>query len=431
MKLAVAGPLLCEGKTKKVFVEDSDHVIIVSKDDLTAGDGAKHDVIEGKAKLANQTTCNVFRLLQQCGVPSAFIEQVGSERFRAKRCKMVPYEVVVRREAHGSYLKRNPHLQKGHVFPQLVTEFFLKTSGKRWESHVLPKDDPFTRIVGDCDKMELYLPDQPIQTQKPFLVLEDFPAKTCAGFFQAAAEIARKTFLVLEKAWQLQGRKLVDFKVEFGWDEKQEKLHLTDVIDNDSWRVVEDGHYIDKQIYRDGASLNEVTAKYQLVAELTGRFGLPRQQIILWRGSDTDDLRPFYGALEEFDILGTTGIFRVVDVTLSAHKQPVQVCEQITQLVQEVPDTVVIAYVGRSNGLGPILAAQVSVPVISVSSTWKQFPEDIWSSLHLPSSVPVATILDPKNAVLYALQILAVGNPKLWAELRMKREPRLRNFVGL
>lgn len=178
MKLAVVGPLLCEGKTKMVYVEDSEPVIVVSKDDLTAGDGAKHDVIEGKARLANQTTCNVFRLLQKCWVPSAFIEQVGSERFRAKRCKMVPYEVVVRREAHGSYLKRNPHLSKGHVFPQLLTEFFLKTSGKRWEDHVLPKDDPFARIASIAgvaehgDKMELYLPDYPIRMQKPFLVLE-------------------------------------------------------------------------------------------------------------------------------------------------------------------------------------------------------------------------------------------------------------------
>lgn len=428
MKLAVAGTLLYEGKTKMVYTDGSDHVIIVSKDDLTAGDGAKHDVIDGKAKLANQTTCNVFRFLQQCDLSVAFIEQLSSERFRAKRCKMAPYEVVIRREAHGSYLKRNPHLQKGHIFPQLLTEFFLKTSGKQWKGHVLPKDDPFARIVGDCDKMELYLPDKPIQMQTPFLVLEDFPAKTCVGFFQLTAEIARKTFFILEKAWQLQSRKLVDFKVEFGWDEKQGKLHLADVIDNDSWRVVEDGHYIDKQVYRDGGSLNEVTTKYQLVAELTGRFDLPRQQIILWRGSDTDDLEPFNEAINGYRIRGAC---RVESVTCSAHKQPVQVCDQIAQLVQEVPDTVVIAYVGRSNGLGPILAAQVSVPVISVSSTLQKFPNDVWSSLHLPSSVPVATILDPKNAVLYALQILAMRNPKIYAELRAKQESRLCNFVRL
>ncbi len=419
--------LLAEGKTKRIILAGEDNQVIVeSKDDLTAGDGAKHDVIVGKAKLANQTTCNVFRLLQQCNLPIAFVTQVDETRFQAKNCQMIPLEVVVRREAHGSYLKRNPHLQKGHVFPQLLLEFFLKTSGKKWKGIDIPADDPFIDKNG-----QLYLPNKPIWQQEPFLNVGQF-FEVGIGYYKPhqLGDIAVKTFLILEKAWQLLGRKLVDFKVEFGVD-NQKRLLLADVIDNDSWRVVEDGHYIDKQVYRDGGSLNEVTAKYQLVAELTGRFGLPHQQIVLWRGSDTDDLRPFYGALEDFDILGNTEIFRVMDVTCSAHKQPVQVCEQINQLVREVPDTVVIAYVGRSNGLGPILAAQVSVPVISVSSTWQKFPEDVWSSLHLPSSVPVATILDPKNAVLYALQILAMGNPKLWAELRMKREPRLRNFVGL
>lgn len=420
---------LAEGKTKKIFSDGGDHVIVDSKDDLTAGDGAKHDVIEGKGKLANQTTCNVFRLLQQCYTPLAFVEQRGPTRFYARRCEMIPLEVVIRREAHGSYLKRHPELKKGHVFPKLVLEFFLKTSGRKWRDMDLPKDDPFMKI-GD-GTTQLYLPDQPIHGQKPFLTLDIADQYFCSeDARKKIGDLAQKIFLILEKAWQLQGRKLVDLKVELGIDVNGTLL-LADVIDNDSWRVVEDGHYIDKQVYRDGASHNEVTAKYQLVAELTGRFALPRQQIILWRGSETDDLRPFYGALEELGVIGVVWPCRVQEVTLSAHKQPVQVCEQITRLVQEVPDTVVIAYVGRSNGLGPILAAQVSVPVINVSSTWQKFPDDVWSSLHLPSSVPVATILDPKNAVLYALQILAMQNPKIWAELRMKRELRLFNFVEL
>ena len=164
------------------------------------------------------------------------------------------------------------------------------------------------------------------------------------------------------------------------------------------------------------------------MAELTGKFSLPRQQIILWRGSDTDALEPFYKALNEYK---TPGICAVQPVTLSAHKQPMQVCEKADQLVQEYPDSVILAYVGRSNGLGAVLAAHVSVPVISVSSTWKDCPQDVWSSLHMPSSVPVATILDPKNAVIYALQILAMRNPAIYAELRIRREERLCNYAKI
>ena len=59
------GTLVAKGKTKKIHqVPGSpDLVTILSKDDITAGDGAKHDIIPQKGRLANETTCNVFRLL--------------------------------------------------------------------------------------------------------------------------------------------------------------------------------------------------------------------------------------------------------------------------------------------------------------------------------------------------------------------------------
>lgn len=421
------GTLLAEGKTKKIYNASGGNrrlVVVKSKDDMTAGDGSKHDVITGKATLANHTTCNVFRLLHACGVPIAFIKQIDDTSFYAHYCKMIPLEVVVRREAHGSFLKRHPYLKKGHVFPRLLLEFFLKTSGKKWKEIDIPKDDPFIGENG-----QLYLPDKPIWQQESFLNVGQF-FEVGIGYYKPheLGDIALRTFLILEKTWQLLGRKLVDFKVEFGVDD-QKRLLLADVIDNDSWRVVEDGQYIDKQVYRDGGDLNTVTEKYRQVTELTSRFHVPRQQVILWRGSDTDDWAPFDDTLREYGFVDSEKNLK--RVTCSAHKKPMEVCDQIATLVQEVPDSVVIAYVGRSNGLGPILAAQTTVPVISVPSTSKDFPEDVWSSLRLPSSVPVATILDPKNAVLYALQILAMRNPRLYADLRMKREERLSNMVML
>src|SRR4029078_7698460 len=81
-------------------------------------------------------------------------------------------------------------------------------------------------------------------------------------FFPEMRKIARQAFLVLERAWALEGGTLVDFKVEFGFDAKGTLL-LADVIDNDSWRVLEHGAYIDKQVYRDGGTLDTVAAKYR------------------------------------------------------------------------------------------------------------------------------------------------------------------------
>ena len=123
------GALVTEGKTKKIYRINgsSDLVSVIAKDDITAGDGAKHDIIPDKGRLANATTCNVFRLLKACGLPVAFEEQDSPTSFIAPPCTMLPYEVVVRREAHGSYLKRNPHFTKGQLFPKLIVEFFLKT----------------------------------------------------------------------------------------------------------------------------------------------------------------------------------------------------------------------------------------------------------------------------------------------------------------
>ena len=63
------GRKIAEGKTKIVW--EGGEVLIESKDDITAGDGAKHDVIPGKGRLATATTCNVFRLLKACGLPVA------------------------------------------------------------------------------------------------------------------------------------------------------------------------------------------------------------------------------------------------------------------------------------------------------------------------------------------------------------------------
>ena len=75
-------------------------------------------------------------------LPVAFEEQDSPTSFVAPHCAMLPYEVVVRREAHGSYLKRNPHFAKGQLFPRLLVEFFLKTKDKSWKGKSLVCDDP-------------------------------------------------------------------------------------------------------------------------------------------------------------------------------------------------------------------------------------------------------------------------------------------------
>ena len=231
---------------------------------------------------------------------------------------MLPYEVVVRREAHGSALKRSPHFSKGQLFPKLLVEFYLKTKDKDWKGKPLVADDPYMQYEDGGAQIKLFNPAKPIIGAEPFLTLptaDVFSHPEEYKFFPEMRRIARQAFLVLERAWALEGGTLVDYKVEFGFDAKGTLL-LADVIDNDSWRVLENGAYIDKQVYRDGGTLDTVAAKYKQVAETTGHFRLPRQRIILWRGSESDKTEAFAEALGELKDMMTVA-------TCSIHKEPV------------------------------------------------------------------------------------------------------------
>ena len=116
-------------------------------------------------------------------------------------------------------------------------------------------------------------------------------------------------------------------------------------------------------------------------------------------------------------------------VTCSAHKEPVRAATTLYRMAQEIPDTLLIAHIGRSNGAGPTLSALTTVPVITVPASGKEFPEDVWSSLRAPSKVPVMTVLDPANAVLAALNILSARNPRIYAHVRAEIEARTVNTI--
>lgn len=61
--------MVIEGKTKVVHdvVGDSNHVLVVSKDRITAGDGVKAHDLEGKAAISNATNGKVFTFLNDAG----------------------------------------------------------------------------------------------------------------------------------------------------------------------------------------------------------------------------------------------------------------------------------------------------------------------------------------------------------------------------
>ena len=95
------------------------------------------------------------------------------------------------------------------------------------------------------------------------------------------AELGRRVFETLERAWASVDVTLVDLKIEFGRDPAGNLL-VADVIDNDSWRLWPGGdksRMLDKQVYRNlknvtEADLQQVADRYALVADLTGKLQL-------------------------------------------------------------------------------------------------------------------------------------------------------------
>ena len=175
-------------------------------------------------------------------------------------------------------------------------------------------------------------------------------------------------------------------------------------------------------MYRDGGALDDVAASTGTSRRSPVTRAAPA--VILWRGSEKDKTDVFSDALGELNDLMSV-------VTCSVHKEPVNAASIFHRMVQEIPDSVVIAYIGRSNGAGPTLSAMSTVPVITVPASIKEFPDDLWSSLRAPSAVPVMTVLEPGNAVLAALQILSGRNPRLYAKLRGEIENRTVNTIQL
>ena len=164
--------------------------------------------------------------------------------------------------------------QKRYFFPDLLVEFFLKTKDRDWQGYDLLCDDPLMEYSKEGGTISLYEASKPFDRKNPFLVLKEeevFSVFEEWKLFAEMEEIAKRTFTILERAWKTEGGTLVDFKVEFGRT-KDGALLLADVIDNDSWRVLENSVHIDKQAYRDGGNLNEVSKKYRHVAEMTRNF---------------------------------------------------------------------------------------------------------------------------------------------------------------
>ncbi len=435
----VKGKLLTEGKTKKVYevVGNDGLVIIENKLDITAYDNPElTKQFETKATYATETTCRVFELLKEAEIPVAYVEQISPTEFVARKCSMIPLEVVARRYGVGSFLKRNPNLERPKKelpvrFHKLVVEFFLKTTkgkltGANGEVIIEGLDpekgeeDPFIPNPYDTlwnlthSKKPLW--DSTAKLRDGISASLVLQSQEIVKIMQDLESYLRDAFLVLEGMWAILGHRFIDMKIEFGIT-ADGTIVIADVIDNDSWRLKDQNwQELSKEAFRQGEALSEVEEKYGIVTELVKSFRVPKQCLVLWRGSENDKFPVYLEDISKSNV-------QIEEITASGHKSPKRCLNILEGLLSKYPDGgAIVAMVGMSNGLGPMLAAGTSWPIIAIPATLESNPEDIWSSLRMPLNVPMAVISSDSNAISFALRILAQKNPLLYHQLQRKIE---------
>ncbi len=266
--------VIIEGKTKIIRDAGDGTVLVVSKDDITAGDGAKHDVLEGKAAASTRTTCNIFELLEQHGVRTHFVERVDDTTFRARNVQMIPLELIARRYATGSYRDRFPDLPDGMLFEDLVFEVFEKDDIMH---------DPLLEFDFENNRLREYVPNSKAAKEysgiaKAGDLFREEPldlryADITADLYEQLHTLTLRTFKIIEKAWAKVGGVYIDFKIECGIDRETGELLVADVIDSDSGRLRFGEVDMSKQAYRDGtAGLPEIKKRFDEVAALTDGF---------------------------------------------------------------------------------------------------------------------------------------------------------------
>ena len=212
--------LLYEGKAKRIFTTEQDDVLRVEyKDEVTAGNGAKKDHLEGKGRLNNLITSKVFQYLKDQGLESHFIEQLSDTEQLVKKVEIIPLEVVVRNIAAGSITKRLG-FDKGHEFEQPLVEFFYKNDDL---------NDPL--ITDDHVKLLNLANDDEIATLK----------EAALGINEHLKALMAKMDL-----------RIVDYKIEFGRTEDG-KIILADEISPDTCRIwaLDSDENFDKDVYRE------------------------------------------------------------------------------------------------------------------------------------------------------------------------------------
>ena len=196
--------LIYEGKAKKVFShDDADKVIIEFKDDATAFNALKKAKFQGKGKLNCLISSRIFEYLIKNKIPTHFLELQNENTIIAKKIKVIPLEIVLRNTAYGSLCKQTT-IKSGTVLARPLIDIYLKND--ELNDPLITKDRIELMSIIDSDDLDTIL------------------------------NLTLKINVILKRFFQNIQLRLVDFKLEFGYDSENNIL-LGDEISPDNCRL--------------------------------------------------------------------------------------------------------------------------------------------------------------------------------------------------
>ncbi len=229
-----------EGKAKILYEGPEPGTLIQHfKDDATAFNGTRHELIEGKGVLNNRISEYLFTRLGEIGVPTHFIRRLNMREQMIRELEIIPLEVVVRNTAAGSIAQRLG-LEEGTQLPRSIIEFYYKND-KLGDPMV---SEEHVTAFGWANPQEI---DEIMALS---LRINDF----LSGLFLGI------------------GIRLVDFKIEFGrlFDNEMVRILLADEISPDCCRLwdIETKNKLDKDRFR--KDMGGLVEAYQEVARRLG-----------------------------------------------------------------------------------------------------------------------------------------------------------------
>lgn len=155
----------------------------------------------------------------------------------------------------------------------------------------------------------------------------------------------------------------------------------------------------------------------------------PLVAVIMGSKSDWETMGHADSTLTEFGVAHECHV-------MSAHRTP-QLATEFASSAADRGLQIIIAAAGGAAHLAGVIAAHTTLPVLGVpmKSDALNGMDSLLSTVQMPAGIPVATLAIGKpgaiNAALFAVAILAIGNPDLAQKLREFRANQEQKIRGI